>query len=466
MLACDDTDLPNLSFPILVHPADTEIFYNHLRRCRLGSRGRVVTELRLRSRSKTNGTVRDLPVQLVSVPAGHNGQVVFRTVLVDLTATKAAERAAHDSMIYAEQIIQTVQHPLVIVDSGLRVQTVNAAFCRVFRDEARRIESQPLQELETVRWKDDELLLRLKEVIQSGESLSNFLTLCRFRGSGRELAFLINASRFYSGASPFALVTFEEITERIRVEGELLQARQSLEKRVSDRTSELALANEGLRALSQNLEEAQDRERRVIARELHDEIGQILTGLRFFLEHGLKEAPRKMRRTLREARDLTDYLQQRVQTLCLALPTPLLEEAGLVGALIGHFRNYRRHTQIKVDFQHRLPRRRLAPEIERTAFRIIQEALTNVARHAGVKNVAVRLWADPQFVGLQVADNGRGFETKKILRRRISCGLSGIRERAEIMGGQCTIESETGKGTRLTVELPLKQRPAAMPIKQ
>ena len=165
MLACDDTDLPNLSFPVLVHPADTEIFYNHLRRCRQCSRGRVVTELRLRGRSKMNGTVRDLPVQLVSVPAGQNGQVVFRTVLVDLTATKAAERAAHDSMIYAEQIIQTVQHPLVIVDSGLRVQTVNAAFCRVFRDEARRIELQPLQELETVRWKDDELLLRLKEVI-------------------------------------------------------------------------------------------------------------------------------------------------------------------------------------------------------------------------------------------------------------------------------------------------------------
>ena len=93
--------------------------------------------------------------------------------------------------------------------------------------------------------------------------------------------------------------------------------------------------------------------------------------------------------------------------------------------------------------------------LETAIFRIAQEALTNVARHARVHEVTVRLWVDAERVGLQVADRGAGMDADAALTTRSSTGLAGMKERAELLGGEFTLESKTGQGTRLTVELPL-----------
>lgn len=240
-----------------------------------------------------------------------------------------------------------------------------------------------------------------------------------------------------------------------KAEAALRRAHDELEDRVLERTAELAAANAALRAMSLRLVEVQEAERRLLARELHDEAGQMLTGLKMILDQSLTLANEPLRGRLNEAVELTKLLMDRMRSLSLELRPQVLDDLGLVVALDWHFKRYLKQTGIQVDFRHAPLGERLPSLFETALFRIVQEALTNVARHARVREVAVRLWRDEECAGLQVEDKGAGFDVETALTARNSSGLSGMRERAELLGGEFTLESKPGKGTRLTVELPL-----------
>jgi signal transduction histidine kinase len=244
-----------------------------------------------------------------------------------------------------------------------------------------------------------------------------------------------------------------------QAEAALRQAQVELEARVAERTAELAEANRALRALSLRLVEVQEAERRTLARELHDEAGQMLTGLKLVVEQALPVAGGVVRERLHEADDLIRQLIERMRSLSLELRPQILDDLGLLVALEWHFKRYTRQTNIMVGFRHSPLPQRLPAVIETALFRITIEALTNIARHAGVSDVAVRLWADAERVRLQVEDKGKGFEVTAVWAARNSTGLSGMRERVELLGGEFTLESTAGKGTLLTVELPLNDLP-------
>jgi signal transduction histidine kinase len=212
---------------------------------------------------------------------------------------------------------------------------------------------------------------------------------------------------------------------------------------------------EQLRALSAKLVEAQEAERRTIARELHNEIGQALTGLQISLKLADRLSPEAARVKLEEAQSLVEQLLDRVQNLSLDLRPAVLDDLGLAPALLWHFERYTQQTGIRVRFDHRGIGRRFAPEIETAVYRIIQEGLTNVARHAHVAEAAVHIWTDDGSLGLQVEDEGTGFDVRAVLAAHRSSGLSGLQEQAELLGGELTIESTPGAGTVITVELPL-----------
>ena len=246
-----------------------------------------------------------------------------------------------------------------------------------------------------------------------------------------------------------------------RAELALRRAHDELERRVLERTAELAEANAGLRRMSLRLLEVQETERRSLARELHDEAGQLLTGLKMVVERSLPLAPEPVRERLNEAVELISLLTARVRNLSLELRPQVLDDLGLVVALEWHFQRYAKQTGIQVDFRHTPVPERLPLRLETALFRIVQEALTNVARHAQVSAVAVRLWVNAERVGLQVEDKGAGFDVEGALARSISSGLSGMRERAGLLEGEFTLESAGGKGTLLTVEFPLAASAAA-----
>jgi PAS domain S-box-containing protein len=213
---------------------------------------------------------------------------------------------------------------------------------------------------------------------------------------------------------------------------------------------------EWLQKLSRQLLEVQEAERRHIARELHDEVGQALTGLKLLLDMGTRLPADKVSASLGEAQAMVNELMALVRDLSLDLRPAMLDDLGLLPALLWHFDRYTAQTNVRVTFKHTgLERRRFAPEVETAAYRIVQEALTNVARHAGVGEVTVRLWADQDMLGVQIEDWGTGFNPEAALAAGDTTGLAGMRERAMLLGGQLTVESAPGAGTRVTAEFPL-----------
>jgi signal transduction histidine kinase len=143
-----------------------------------------------------------------------------------------------------------------------------------------------------------------------------------------------------------------------------------------------------------------------------------------------------------------------VQQLSLDYRPTMLDNLGLVPTLQWYFQRYTNRTGVAVTFKHNVVEQRFPTEKETAAFRIIQEALTNVARHAGRKEVTVRLWVNAYALHVQVEDQGTGFDVAAKLASGTSSGLTGMRERATLLGGNVTVESAPGAGTQVTAELP------------
>lgn len=216
---------------------------------------------------------------------------------------------------------------------------------------------------------------------------------------------------------------------------------------------QLRTDQENLQALSRQLLDVQEMERRNIARELHDEIGQALTGIGLTLEMATKrEMPDD---SIKQARALVVELMEQVSQLSLELRPALLDDLGLLPSLLWLIERYSAQTGIRAILKHSgLEGRRFAPQIETAAYRIVQEALTNVARHAQVKDAVVTIWNDQNSLGIQVEDQGQGFDPDVVWSKRSSSGLFGMQERASLLNGKLTIESEIGKGTRILSEIP------------
>ena len=210
-----------------------------------------------------------------------------------------------------------------------------------------------------------------------------------------------------------------------------------------------------MKALSLRLVRVQEAELRHVARELHDEIGQLLTGLRLSLEVALESRERPAP-NLEEARSHASTLASLVRELSRNLRPSMLDDLGLLPTLPWLFERFSSQTGIRVTFEHSdVHGKRFSREMETAVYRVVQEALTNVARYARVNRVTVRLWSTLQSLGVQIEDRGVGFDSLAIMKTGNCNGLTGMRERVMLLGGQFNLETECGSGTRLTAELPM-----------
>jgi signal transduction histidine kinase len=222
-------------------------------------------------------------------------------------------------------------------------------------------------------------------------------------------------------------------------------------------------AEEGIQRLAKQVVFAQEEERHRVSRELHDEAGQALTALKLGLALMRNELPPEaeaLRRNLAEAVALADATQERIRLLAHGLRPPALDTVGLNLTLEAFCRDFSKRTQLQIHYEG-ADVRELPDAMNICLYRVLQEALTNVARHAGAGQVEVKLLRDATTVSLIVADNGRGLprDVRRSARSQPQgIGLVGMRERLEMLGGRLEIESGPGGGTRLVACLPEEER--------
>jgi len=238
-----------------------------------------------------------------------------------------------------------------------------------------------------------------------------------------------------------------------RTQAKLNAAQEHLEEQVKQRTQELAEANERLSELTSNLLHMQDQERRRLARDLHDSIGQILAAIAMNIGTLTRQPlPDDALRLLTDNNQLVDQVSREIRTISHLLHPPLLEDAGLAPALDLYVTGFSERSSIpvKLDLPEDLPR--LSQDLEISLFRLVQECLTNIHKHSGAKSAAVRLAFSNGNVILTVSDDGRGIAPGKAH----GVGLTGMQERVRQLDGSLKVSSSS-HGTVVTAVLPATQ---------
>jgi signal transduction histidine kinase len=245
-------------------------------------------------------------------------------------------------------------------------------------------------------------------------------------------------------------------------EEQLRKAHDELEKKVQERTRDLNQANESLRELSSRLQQMRDDERRQIARELHDSVGQLLAALSMNLgvvmnqSHKLAEDGVK---ALSDNVSMVEQISSEIRTISHLLHPPLLDAAGLASALRWYVDGFSERSKIRVDLDIPNEIGRLPEDMEIAIFRMIQECLTNIHRHSGSSAAAIRVRKGDHRILVEVQDEGKGISPEKQLALKTSgrtgVGFRGMRERLRQLGGNLDIRSN-GAGTTVIATLPMQ----------
>jgi signal transduction histidine kinase len=255
------------------------------------------------------------------------------------------------------------------------------------------------------------------------------------------------------------------------VERELREAADRRERRHAEsalRESEdryrgaLQEANLRLQSLSSRMLDVQESERRHIARELHDEIGQALTAVKLHLQAALRRGGPETRQPLEECVLITDQVLDQVRNLSLNLRPSQLDDLGLVAALRWHIGRQAAVSGLIAEFGADELNERLEPALETACFRFVQEAMTNIVRHAEARHAWIEARRHNDRLRVSVRDDGKGFDVGTATRDAIargSLGLLGMQERVGLAGGRLNVSSRPGEGTNIVAEFPLRFAP-------
>ncbi|MDD4944827.1 MAG: response regulator [Rhodoferax sp.] len=219
-----------------------------------------------------------------------------------------------------------------------------------------------------------------------------------------------------------------------------------------------------LKALSQRVLEVQEQERRRVAIELHDELGQSLTAIKINLQLGERYKDRAPPELYAENLRIVEEALKQVRHLATGLRPSMLDDLGLAPALKWMAEQSANRSEFEVTFHHERTQVRLAPEIETACFRIVQEALTNISRHAQARHVDIALRRDGADLLLSVHDDGQGFDLAAMQERASaggSLGVLGMQERAILLGGTLSISAAPGQGCTVQLRAPWRNLPEA-----
>ena len=287
-----------------------------------------------------------------------------------------------------------------------------------------------------------EYQIRKEKRKREGDRPSEYsISIVRKNGEVRHLQ-AFRKGILWNGEEQFQVI-YQDISERRQAEEALRASREQL------------------RALAERLQAVREEERTQIAREIHDELGGALTGLKidfsFLTRAALKIENETVRTSFIASTDSMiksiDATIQTVRRIAMELRPGILDDLGLVAALEWQLKDFEKRTGIRSEFLPPGEDISLDADLSTALFRIFQEALTNVARHSGATEVHVRLHVEAGSTTLEVEDNGKGIKNEKSLSSK-SLGLLGMRERAQMFGGRITVTGTPGTGTTVTVDIP------------
>ncbi len=297
---------------------------------------------------------------------------------------------------------------------------------------------------------------------------------------GREIAVEFVSNVYQVNHHNVIQCNIRDITDRKLIETELRKVREELEIRVRKRTDQLSKSNrllnqeiaerriseeklrnsqERLRFLTAHLQKIREQERSLLSRELHDELGQVLTGIKMDLSWIAKRLPKDNTLIFERVDSLLTHVDNAildVQRISTTLRPPALDDFGLTEAMNAAAKDFERRTTIVCEFSARPRNMKVSKEVSTEVFRIFQEALTNITRHALAQRVEVSLQKNRDRITLEVRDDGRGIKKKEIIDPK-SIGLTGMRERAYAVEGSLTVIGIPGKGTSITFSVPLNK---------
>ena len=376
-----------------------------------------------------------LYVALVMVPFRVPGaETAVYAIYRDITQHKQAEDALRASEEQFRAAFENSAIGMAITNLEGCFVRVNRAFCDITGySEA---ELRPLNWLSITYPDDRERNLDLRKRMLAGE-LPHFVVETRYITKRSDTVWVRNSTsllRDSSGTPTNVIALVEDITERKRVE------------------EELQASFDQLRALAARLQSVREEEGTRVAREIHDQLGQALTAIKIDLASLAAELP-AVQKKLESILKLVDETIQSVRRISTQLRPGILDDLGLVAAVEWAAEEFEARTGIKCWLD--LPEDSVAidPECATAIFRIFQETLTNVARHANATEVHVRLAKENGNLVLEVRDNGSGISEAQVSTSR-SLGILGMRERALLLGGEFTISGAPGRGTTMKVQIP------------
>lgn len=383
-------------------------------------------------------------VSIVSYPIIIDKQHVgFYAIYTDITERKRVENAIRKSEMQFRLVWENSADGMRLIDEHGAIVAVNEAFCRMVGKNKEELEGKPFsiiyekkQQANIQKQYHERFILR---------TMGPYFVREQILWDGRKIWFEISNSFFeFEGQVPMLISIFRDIT-----------ARKLLEK-------ELINSNEQLHALTSRLQNVREEERLKLSRELHDNVGQILTALQMdvsFLENNIigrnrKINPKIIKEKFNGMTQLIDSCTDIIREISIKLRPNILDLFGLISTIEWHLKEFQKKSGIVCTFVSELKKIKIDPHISIVAYRIFQEALTNIIRHSQATLVEVQIKKLQNKIILEIKDNGIGI-SNDALQNANSLGLLGMRERALSINGTVTFSGIPGKGTMVVISIPI-----------
>ena len=370
----------------------------------------------------------------------------------DITERRKAEEALRKSEANYRDLLEQASDGIAVIDRQGRYLDVNSRMCDMIgysRGEFLKLTIKDVLASEDVSASP----VRLSDLLAGKTVLSERIMR---RKDGSTFPMEISAKMIPDGR---LCGIHRDISERRKAEVALRKSHEELEVLVHERTAELRMINEQLSMFSSYLQEAREKERTAIAREIHDELGQALTALKIDLSWLKKRLPKNQKSLLEKEASMSELVESTIQTvkkISSELRPGILDHLGLTAAIEWQAEEFQKRTGIQCGVS--IVPEEIVPDRDRstTIFRIFQETLTNITRHAKATKVSVRLEQEDGRLVLEVKDNGKGISEKQLSDSK-SLGLMGIRERAASWGGHVNMKGVRNGGTTVIVHIPLER---------